>query len=294
MRPLTSRAPHCYAPQTAKMKICRRTPRNLCGDVTENARESFEAPDASTGVLVPDMLYGEPLSREDSSCDTDETGLGANKSKKTIVAKTNLNSADHSEEQMSPLQSSREMRNHLQPVVLLKTLESVNGSTSYHCGNCQHTTYNVDSLIEHHHCCHSVAPKTFPRHKCNLCPAVFCYSSGKYRHMKKHELFKLTGKMFRYRNSVFSMSKTATPSNTNDEEGEMNRNPALSCEFCGKYFATSQSLKKHERSHRGERPYHCLECGKGFKRHSHLIVQIIAPQASCFPYWSTTLCLYAL
>ncbi|XP_029359555.1 zinc finger protein 1035 [Echeneis naucrates] len=582
-------------------------PRNLCGDVTENARESFEAPDASTGVLVPDMLYGEPLSREDSSCDTDETGLGANKSKKTIVAKTNLNSADHSEEQMSPLQSSREMRNHLQPVVLLKTLESVNGSTSYHCGNCQHTTYNVDSLIEHHHCCHSVhnfqfckacnlflvrteqaehlcyvtkegpslssdstvkkkrkrfgqhkcikcrltfstlvqyvrhmrthtgttpykcnecglyfaqggtltrhkrvpgrckrakrnfrtvdaatsdsktlpqkdllqnklreslsewqvklvdiskthlchlcgkvfltaerakmhfdnlhkaknlavsagectngentqevdetkenfkcplcprlfkysynrarhlrdcvrdaicggkekvcgkyrcplchvsftlpsnrfrhikaiclkeclnrlakeraklrqkdeqngtkeseqktqsnenkhrilseenkqktpvkknelktgskeieqkrqetpairAPKTFPRHKCNLCPAVFCYSSGKYRHMKKHELFKLTGKMFRYRNSVFSMSKTATPSNTNDEEGEMNRNPALSCEFCGKYFATSQSLKKHERSHRGERPYHCLECGKGFKRHSHLIV----------------------
>uniref|UniRef100_A0A665T0U3 C2H2-type domain-containing protein n=1 Tax=Echeneis naucrates TaxID=173247 RepID=A0A665T0U3_ECHNA len=149
--------------------------------------------------------------------------------------------------------SELEMRNHLQPVVLLKTLES----------EIEQKRQETPAIR---------APKTFPRHKCNLCPAVFCYSSGKYRHMKKHELFKLTGKMFRYRNSVFSMSKTATPSNTNDEEGEMNRNPALSCEFCGKYFATSQSLKKHERSHRGERPYHCLECGKGFKRHSHLIV----------------------
>ncbi|XP_034466556.1 zinc finger protein 1035 isoform X1 [Hippoglossus hippoglossus] len=117
------------------------------------------------------------------------------------------------------------------------------------------------------------------RYKCNLCPAVFCHSSGKYRHMKKHELFKLTGKMFRYRNSFFSsMSKPETLRSTQAEEREdgltsieENVTLSLSCTFCGKYFGTSQSLKSHERNHRGERPYCCLECGKGFKKRTHLI-----------------------
>lgn len=130
------------------------------------------------------------------------------------------------------------------------------------------------------------APKTIPRYKCNLCPAVFCHASGKYRHMKKHELFKLTGKMFRYRNSVFStMSKLTTLSSTKTEESKDNLNSteaksnlSLSCHFCGKCFGTSQSLKKHERNHRGERPYRCLECGKGFKKRAYLIGHKIVHQ----------------
>lgn len=132
----------------------------------------------------------------------------------------------------------------------------------------------------------STAPKVVPRYKCNLCPAVFSHASGKYRHMKKHELFKLTGKMFRYRNSVFStMSKPATLSSTKTEESkdnlksaEVNSGRAMSCRFCGKCFSISQSLKKHERNHRGERPYRCLECGKGFKKRSHLIGHKIVHQ----------------
>ncbi|KAM7382709.1 hypothetical protein PAMP_002428 [Pampus punctatissimus] len=128
--------------------------------------------------------------------------------------------------------------------------------------------------------------RTIPRYKCNFCPAVFCYASGKYRHMKKHELFKLTGKMFRYRNSVFStMSKLTTLSSTKTEESkddlkppEEKSNPSLSCHFCGKCFCTSQSLKKHERNHKGERPYRCLECGKGFKKRAYLIGHKIVHQ----------------
>ncbi|CAJ1061607.1 zinc finger protein 1035 [Xyrichtys novacula] len=118
-----------------------------------------------------------------------------------------------------------------------------------------------------------------PRYKCNLCPAVFFDASGKYRHMKKHELYKHTGKVIRYRNSVFSiMSKPASlsppkteDSNNNLESTEAETNPSLSCRFCGKCFSTTQSLTKHQSYHKGDRPYSCLQCGKKFKRHAHLI-----------------------
>lgn len=130
------------------------------------------------------------------------------------------------------------------------------------------------------------APTSAPRYKCNLCPAVFCHASGKYRHMKKHELFKLTGKIIKYRNSIFSIkSKQETLNSTHNEENKDNLNSAepknslsLNCRFCGKYFSSSQSLKKHEHNHRGERPYRCLECGKGFKKRSHLIGHKIVHQ----------------
>lgn len=129
-------------------------------------------------------------------------------------------------------------------------------------------------------------PRNVPRYKCNLCPAAFSHASGKYKHMKKHELFKLTGKMFKYRNSVFStMSKPANLTSINNKKSkdnvksaDANSSLALSCHFCGKCFSTSQSLKKHERNHRGERPYRCLECGKGFKKRAHLIGHKIVHQ----------------
>lgn len=120
-----------------------------------------------------------------------------------------------------------------------------------------------------------VAPKTMPRYKCNLCPAVFYHSSGRYRHKKKHELFKLTGKRFRYRNSVSTFSATSKKVETEETKDtlkstEGNVHPSLNCNFCGKCFSTPDSLKKHERSHKGERPYRCLQCGKGFAKRAYL------------------------
>lgn len=114
-------------------------------------------------------------------------------------------------------------------------------------------------------------------HKCNFCPAIFSHKSGKYRHMKKHELFKTTGKLFRYRKSIFSLtsepaaSTVPAASTTAKTEGCNETNLSLSCRFCGKSFSTSASLKKHQYNHKGEKPYRCLECGKKFKKHAHLI-----------------------
>lgn len=119
------------------------------------------------------------------------------------------------------------------------------------------------------------------RYRCNLCPAVFRHPSGKSRHMKKHELYKLTGKLVKYRHSVYSNVSTSRSTKTPDNGSEPNdpeSSPSLSCHYCGKGFGTSQSLKKHERNHRGEKPYRCLQCGKGFKKLCYLIGHKIVHQ----------------
>uniref|UniRef100_A0A8C7ZS44 C2H2-type domain-containing protein n=1 Tax=Oryzias sinensis TaxID=183150 RepID=A0A8C7ZS44_9TELE len=58
--------------------------------------------------------------------------------------------------------------------------------------------------------------------------------------------------------------------NTYLMKNEQRRNP-VSCRFCGKNFSLLKLLKKHQRCHRGDRPYRCLECRKGFKQKAHLI-----------------------
>jgi len=47
---------------------------------------------------------------------------------------------------------------------------------------------------------------------------------------------------------------------------EPNPSASLECHFCGKRFTRGFSLRNHIRSHTGDRPFACSECGRAFTR----------------------------
>src|SRR5277367_5790402 len=48
---------------------------------------------------------------------------------------------------------------------------------------------------------------------------------------------------------------------TSDERPSNERERKYACETCGKRFQAPSYLKIHERSHTGEKPFECEECG---------------------------------
>uniref|UniRef100_A0AAZ3SHX0 C2H2-type domain-containing protein n=1 Tax=Oncorhynchus tshawytscha TaxID=74940 RepID=A0AAZ3SHX0_ONCTS len=95
-------------------------------------------------------------------------------------------------------------------------------------------------------------------------------------HMRKHKLFENTGKKIKFRYSnIIPISNKSKASIEEPKDGplssEVSSQP-FSCLFCGKWFNTSYSLKKHICSmHMGDKPYRCLECGKRFGKEIHLV-----------------------
>ncbi|XP_063836716.1 zinc finger protein 526-like [Ostrinia nubilalis] len=57
------------------------------------------------------------------------------------------------------------------------------------------------------------------------------------------------------------------------------------CEVCEKTFQTGYELKKHARTHTGERPYMCTTCGKTYTQLGHLSIHQLAHKGSyCHSY----------
>uniref|UniRef100_A0A673JI74 Zinc finger protein Xfin-like n=1 Tax=Sinocyclocheilus rhinocerous TaxID=307959 RepID=A0A673JI74_9TELE len=100
--------------------------------------------------------------------------------------------------------------------------------------------------------------------------------SGFYGHLAKHKLLGHAKKAIEHkRGNAVNLKSSSSPGQrpTSQKCADDTRLP-FSCRFCGRAFASTDSLKKHLRLHKGNKPFRCLDCGKNFASRTGLIRHI--------------------
>lgn len=62
--------------------------------------------------------------------------------------------------------------------------------------------------------------------------------------------------------TIAGSSFLSSDADADEHDGEQATSNKHKCKFCGKRFSSDSALKIHIRSHTGERPFVCEECGK--------------------------------
>jgi len=108
--------------------------------------------------------------------------------------------------------------------------------------------------------CHRVQAKTTSSTSCRVCSKEFFDAASLKNHTESHMGSRTCCACHR---TLGNRSKLITHHRTHTGESP------YACTFCGKRFAESSTLRKHEATH-GARNHQCKECGRGFVRRDYL------------------------
>ncbi|XP_069044376.1 zinc finger protein 585A-like [Lepisosteus oculatus] len=128
------------------------------------------------------------------------------------------------------------------------------GERPYSCGDCGRSFIQLCNLEKHQRVHTGERP-----YSCGDCGRSFACSSSLRRHQRTHP-----------------GGRPAGPRQCRRGRGQTGDGAAggpwagHSCPQCSRTFSFSSSLRRHQQSHTGEKPFSCDECGRSFSRRSSL------------------------
>ncbi|KAJ8706471.1 hypothetical protein PYW07_012549 [Mythimna separata] len=142
------------------------------------------------------------------------------------------------------------------------------------CSECNIQFYNSEAWKRHILCSVKHTLKTEESKTCSICPWKYIGNVSLETHMKEHAkaLRRSRKPPATAKERIFRCNQCGSNFMTRSKlQAHINRthlglkyNKNIVCEVCGKKCTSNATLKYHQRTHTGEKPYSCSSCSKHF------------------------------